>query len=94
MKDKWVIWPCYFDIDLSRKDGRKVKKIIAIKNPSIDEIFQIAKKLGLNPLKEEKSYPKRWWKKEGRILIDKKGRKVEIIRKIGEEVYNKRLQSK
>ncbi|MEM1513726.1 MAG: signal recognition particle subunit SRP19/SEC65 family protein [Candidatus Thermoplasmatota archaeon] len=94
MKDKWIIWPSYFDFDLSRKEGRKVKKSIAIKNPNIDEIFQIAKKLGLNPLKEEKSHPKRWWKKEGRIIVDKKGKKVEIIRKIGEEVYNKRLQSK
>ena len=94
MKDKWVIWPCYFDIDLSRKDGRKVKKSIGVKNPSIDEIFQVAKKLGLNPTKEEKSHPKRWWKKEGRILVDKKDKKIEIIRKIGEEVYNKRLQKK
>ncbi len=89
-----MIWPSYFDIELSRKEGRKVKKSIAVKNPSIDEIFQIAKKIGLNPLKEEKSHPKRWWRKECRIVVDKKGKKVEIIRRIGEEIYNKRLQSK
>ncbi|MBC7080643.1 MAG: signal recognition particle protein Srp19 [Thermoplasmatales archaeon] len=94
MKDKWVIWPSYFDIEFSRKEGRKVKKSLAIKNPTIDEIFQAAKKIGLNPLKEEKSYPKKWWRKEGRIVVDKKGKKVEIIRRIAEEVYNKRLQSK
>lgn len=89
-----MIWPSYFDIEFSRKEGRKVKKSLAIKNPTIDEIFQAAKKIGLNPLKEEKSYPKKWWRKEGRIVVDKKGKKVEIIRRIAEEVYNKRLQSK
>lgn len=84
MRDKWVIWPVYFDANVSRKEGRKVSKELAIKNPSIDDIYKAAKKLGLNPVKEEKAYPKRWWRKEGRLLIDKKGKKMEIIKKIAE----------
>ncbi len=86
MRDKWVLWPIYFDVDASRLEGRKVSKELAIKNPTADEIFKAAKKLGLNPVKEEKAYPKRWWRKEGRILVDKKGRKTEIIRKIAEYI--------
>ena len=84
MRDKWVIWPIYFDADASRKDGRKVPKELAIKNPSIDEIFKIAKKLGFNPVKEDKAYPKRWWRKEGRLLVDKKDRKIRMLIKIAE----------
>lgn len=84
MRDKWVVWPIYFDAEASRKEGRKIPKELAIKNPNIDEIFKVAKKLGFNPLKEEKAYPKRWWRKEGRILVDKKGRKLEIIKRIAE----------
>jgi len=93
MRDKWVIWPVYFDANVSRKEGRKVSKELAIKNPSIDDIYKAAKKLGLNPVKEEKAYPKRWWRKEGRLLIDKKGKKMEIIKKIAEFLKENRVMS-
>ncbi len=84
MRDKWVIWPIYFDLDASRMNGRKISKEMAFKNPSIDEIFNAAKKLGLNPVKENKAYPGRWWRKEGRVLVEKKFSKMETIRKIAE----------
>ncbi len=93
MRNKWVIWPIYFDSGVGRKKGRKVPKGLAVKNPSIDEIYKAAKKLGLNPIKEEKAYPSRWWRKEGRVLIDKKDRKIEIIRKIGEIIKENRIKS-
>lgn len=86
MRDKWVVWPIYFDADASRKEGRKVPKELAIKNPNVDEIFKTAKKLGFNPVKEEKAYPKRWWRKEGRILIDKKDKKISMLIKIAEKI--------
>jgi signal recognition particle subunit SRP19 len=83
MRDKIVLWPIYFDSHTPRK-WRKVAKSIAVANPTIDEIFKAAKKLGLNPIKEEKAHPARWWRKEGCILIEKKGKKAEIIKKIAE----------
>ncbi len=86
MRDKWVIWPVYFDVDASKKEGRKLSIKLSWKNPNIEEIYRAAKKLGLNPIKEEKAYPKRWWRREGRILVDKKGKKMEILRKIAEFV--------
>jgi signal recognition particle subunit SRP19 len=90
MRDKWVIWPIYFDIDASKKEGRKVGKELAVKNPTADEIFKAAKKLGLNPVKEEKAYPKRWWRREGRVLVEKKGRKTDIIKRIAEIIKQSR----
>ncbi|RLF47316.1 MAG: signal recognition particle protein Srp19 [Thermoplasmata archaeon] len=90
MRDKWVLWPIYFDIDASKKEGRKVGKELAVKNPTADEIFRAAKKLGLNPVKEEKAYPKRWWRKEGRVLVEKKGRKTDIIKRIAEIIKQNR----
>jgi len=93
MRDKWVIWPVYFDAEVGRKEGRKIPKELAVKNPTVDEIYMAAKKLGLNPVKEEKAYPKRWWKKEGRILVDKKERKLEVIRKIAEIIKQSRISS-
>ncbi len=93
MRNKWVLWPIYFDADASRQEGRKIPKELAIKNPTVDEIFKAAKKLGLNPIKEEKAYPSRWWRKEGKVLVDKKGRKLEIIRKIAEYIKQSKSSS-
>ena len=53
MRDKWVIWPIYIDATASRKQGRKISRERAVKNPTADDIVKAAKKLGLNPVKEE-----------------------------------------
>lgn len=80
---KYVIWPIYFDNKISRLNGRKVSKKDAVDNPSLDDINKAAKSLGLNPeTEEEVSYPGRFWKKEGRILVDKKQSKGKILRNI------------
>ena len=91
MRDKWVIWPIYIDATASRKQGRKISGEHAVKNPTADDIVKAAKKLGLNPVKEEKSYPKRWWRREGRVLVDKKERKMSILVKIAENVKQSKL---
>jgi len=92
-KDKYVLWPAYFDRRRSRGDGRRVAKDIAVPNASADEIVKAAKKLGLNPVKENKAYPGRWWKREGQVLVDKKEKKTEIIRKVA-EIINQGRTSK
>ena len=92
MRDKWVLWPIYFDLRTSRR-RRKLSKNLAVNEPNIEEIYKAAKKLGLNPIKEEKAYPSRWWRKEGRILVEKKEKKVEIIRKIAEIIKQNRSSS-
>ncbi len=81
---KYVLWPIYFDRQKTKKEGRRVTKDIAVPNASIEEIVKAARKMGLNPQKEEKAYPGRWWKKEGQVLVDKKEKKTEIIRKVAE----------
>ena len=81
--DKLVIWPVYFDKLVTKKSGRKISKKLAVEKPSIDKILKASKSLGFNPvLENDKSYPSRHWKKEGRILIDKKGSKTKILNQI------------
>ncbi len=92
MRDKWVLWPIYFDLKASRK-GRKLPKNLAINEPNVEEIYKAAKKLGLNPIKEEKAYPSRWWRREGRILVDKKESKMEIMRKVAEIIKQSRVSN-
>ncbi len=85
--DKYVIWPIYFDRSVSRIKGRKVSKKIAIDKPKIDDIEKVAKELDLNPVLEKKSsHPSRFWKSEGRILVDKKNSKSKILRQIANKL--------
>jgi len=79
-EDKYAVYPIYFDKTVSRISGRKISKKHAVEKPSIEDISKAAKSLGLNPiLEKEVAYPSRNWKKEGRILVDKKDSKSKIL---------------
>ena len=79
-EDKYVVYPIYFDKSVSRFFGRKVAKKNAVEKPDIETIAKAAKSLNLNPeLEKEIFHPARPWKKEGRILIDKKDSKPKLL---------------
>ena len=72
-ENKYVIYPLYFDSTVSRLNGRKVAKKYTVEKPSLENIAKAAKSLGLNPiLEKDKIHPSTPWKKEGRILVEKK----------------------
>jgi len=82
-EDKYVVWPIYFDKSASRLAGRKVYKKQAVEKPNVEAISKAAKSLGLNPVLEKNcAHPSRHWKKEGRVLIDKKDSKSKLLTKI------------
>jgi signal recognition particle subunit SRP19 len=82
-EDKYVVYPIYFDKSVSKLSGRKVSLKNAVEKPDIETIIKAAKSLGLNPvLEKDISYPSSHWRKEGRILIDKKDSKSKLLRQI------------
>jgi len=82
-EEKYVIYPIYFDKNVSRLAGRRVSKKYAVEKPNIEDIAKAAKSLGLNPVVEKNcSHPSRPWKKNGRVLIDKKDKKGKLLRQI------------
>ena len=86
-ENKYVIYPIYFDKSVSRLNGRKIAKKHAVDKPSTENISKAAKSLGLNPvLEKDAAHPSRYWKKEGRILIDKKDTKSKILVKIASRI--------
>ncbi|MHC1566632.1 MAG: signal recognition particle protein Srp19 [Candidatus Syntropharchaeia archaeon] len=90
---KIVIWPVNIDATKSRREGRITPKKFSVKSPKLREIQEAAKKLGLNPvLEEEKSYPKSWWERNGRVLVDKKSRKSEIAKDIASKIKEMRTR--
>ena len=82
-EEKYVIWPIYFDKSVSRLSGRKVSKKHAVDKPNIEDISKAAKSLKLNPILERDiPHPSRTWKKEGRVLVDKKTSKSKLLTQI------------
>jgi signal recognition particle subunit SRP19 len=82
-ENKYVIWPIYFDKTVTRLAGRRVSKKHAVEKPTVEAILKAAKFLGLNPtLEKDCAYPSKHWKKEGRVLIDKKELKNKLLVKI------------
>jgi signal recognition particle subunit SRP19 len=82
-KNHAVIWPTYFDSSLTRSEGRRVPKALAIADPTAKKIIEAVRNLGLNSVVEpEASHPARPWKKEGRILVETKASKPQTIAQI------------
>ena len=85
--ERFVIWPIYFNKSISRLAGRRVSKKIAAEKYSIEDIAKVAKALGLNPvLEKDVAHPSCSWKKDGRIIVDKKGSKSKILAQISKQL--------
>ncbi|MGB9635837.1 MAG: signal recognition particle subunit SRP19/SEC65 family protein [Thermoplasmata archaeon] len=75
-----VIYPEYFDVNLSRKMGRKLPKNLCIQNPSVEHLMHAAKKLKLEyELEREKHYPGDAFRRRGRILVKKTQNKLRML---------------
>jgi signal recognition particle subunit SRP19 len=79
-ENKYVIYPLYFDSAVSRLKGRKVAKKYAVEKPLLENIAKAAQSLKLNPIIEKDGiHSSTPWKKEGRILVEKKGPKTKLL---------------
>lgn len=72
--DRIVLWPGYFNVKLSRKQGRRVPKESAVSDPTLDTLALAARNVGLSKMKREADtqHPKRASQKEGRLWLSKK----------------------
>lgn len=83
---KLVLWPCYFDKSEPRP-WRRVNKELAVNEPTAEAIAQVCAKMHLKPILEKGvAHPKRWWKAEGRVLIDARGSKTVLLQQIAEKL--------
>jgi len=87
---KIVLWPIYFDAAEPRP-WRRLKKQAALEAPTAEEIAQAAAAFRLSPILEKGvAHPRRWWKNEGRVLIDARGAKTVLLQQIAERIRAKR----
>lgn len=82
-----VLWPHYFDAQLTRADGRRVPKENAVRSPKAGHIAEAAKSLGLEPvLEKEAAHPAGWWRPSGRVLVQRRWGKQETLKRIADRL--------
>lgn len=65
-----VLYPEYFDKALTRAEGRRVPRAVAVSKPDTKQIANAARKLGFQHKVEEKAaFSPRWFERRGRVLI-------------------------
>jgi signal recognition particle subunit SRP19 len=78
-----VLYPAYFDLKISRGEGRMLAKKNAVESPSARMIYEAVKSLELDCILElEKPYPRFWYKSSGRVLVEPKLTKMDLMVKV------------
>ena len=87
LNEKAIIWPVYFDINKSRKEGRRLPKNQSVIAPKILEIKEAADRIGLeSEVNLEARFPKYHWAKTGMLVIEKGEPKEVIIKKLAKHL--------
>lgn len=81
-----ILYPCYFNAKLSRKEGRRVAKTAAVCDMNRAALSRAVRAAGLIPVEETKNHPSRWFTSEGRVLVEFAGSKEELLKKIADKL--------
>ncbi len=77
-----ILWLAYFDAKLSRQEGRRIPKDLAISSPSLAELVAAASSLSLDfEVDAEATHPRSGLK--GRILVEKRAPKSRLLKEVG-----------
>lgn len=89
-----VLWLDYFNRNLKRRQGRKVKRDQAVFDPTVQDLVEAAREAGLQfseqEINSDARFPRRSFVKSGYIMVAKKEgiKKSQVI----DEVANKLLR--
>jgi len=85
------LYLAYFDSSKTRSEGRRVSKELAVERPRLEDVDKAVEELGLKArVVEEARYPRCWWNSKGMVLVEKKLRKGELLRRVAEAVREAR----
>ncbi|RLI34706.1 signal recognition particle protein Srp19 [Candidatus Bathyarchaeota archaeon] len=87
LSGKVIVWPAYFDSSRTQREGRRLPLKLCVSTPTLKEIVEAAKLLGLNPQPNFSArYPRSWWTESGYVIVEKLGSKQETLRKLAEKL--------
>ena len=74
MKDykRYVLWTDYFNSSFSRESGRRVPLNKSVKDPTLEELAEAARRLGYSPESSVAKHPARMMIPSGYISVEKK----------------------
>ncbi|HJJ30415.1 MAG TPA: signal recognition particle subunit SRP19/SEC65 family protein [Methanocorpusculum sp.] len=82
------LYPCYFDAALTRNEGRRVAKSLAVSSPNMAMISRAAKVGGITVLEEERDahHPAQWHKAGGRIRVEYAKSKEDLLKTVAKKL--------
>jgi signal recognition particle subunit SRP19 len=80
--DRLVIWLDYFNSSISRAEGRRLPLNMAVRNPTLKELEEAARRGGYNPELVVAAHPKRMFTQSGYVSIERRKGKTQVIREI------------
>lgn len=93
-----VIWLDYFNKNLKRRQGRKVKRDQAIFDPTVQELVEATRAAGFQlsdqEINSDARYPRRSFVKSGYVMVAKKEgmKKSQIINAVANILLRRSLQ--
>jgi len=89
-----VIWLDYFNKTLPKKMGRRVSREKSVFDPSLKELIDAAKAVGLKPTEtnDQVRFPRRPYVRSGYIVLPKDQSKAKIISSIAEKLVTRRAK--
>lgn len=98
--DHVIIWLDYFNKNLKRRQGRKVKREQAVFDPTVEELAEAARSAGLQFSEQEVNsgarFPRRSFTKSGYVMVAKKEgvKKSQVIDAVADKLLQKRSRQK
>lgn len=98
--DHVILWLDYFNKNLKRRQGRKVKRDRSVFDPTISELSEAAKAAGFDfsdtDVNDGARFPRRAFTKSGYVMIAKKEgiKKNQVIDVVAEKLLQRRSRQK
>jgi len=90
MADECILYPCYFNAALLRRQGRRVPRQAGAKGPSLSEIERALKRIGIRFRSEDKHHSAHWMRREGRVVVEWTQAKEALIKKVAKQMGGRR----
>jgi signal recognition particle subunit SRP19 len=98
--DHLILWIDYFNKNLKRRHGRRVKREQAVSDPTVQELAEAVKAAGLEfseqEINSEARFPRRSFVKSGYVMVAKKDgiKKSQVIDTVAEKLLQKKNRQK
>jgi len=85
------LYPCYFDAELTKSEGRRVAKSQAVSSPNMAMVSRAAKICGITIISEERDshHPAQWYKTGGRVRVEYTGSKEDLLKMVAAKMGGK-----